>query len=292
MRDLASLVRYASRPPVLCDASPPRGGEPGAWADAVARAGADAYLAASNPGRNPRADAVTAAGALARATGLPTGAVVNTRDMNRIALQAHLLGASLAGVGSVVALAGDGLTERERAVGVSSVRDVRVEGLLEDVAALNAGRDYLGRALDAPLGLCAGAAVDTNRDPADEARRAAAKVAAGAAFLITQPLAGPSARERFLAAYLAHTGDPVPVPVYWGVQVVRADGVDYGGVPPALRARVEAGADGERIAIETAVGLLEAGAEALFLLPPVARGGGRDYAAMARVLAGVRGWRG
>ncbi len=289
MRDLAALVRSATRPPVLCDASPPRGGAPEAWADAVAAAGADAYLAASNPGRNPRADAVTAAGALARATGVPTGAVVNTRDMNRIALQAHLLGAGLAGVGSVVALAGDGLGERERAARVTRVRDVRVEGLLEDVAALNAGRDYLGRALDAPLGLCAGAAVDTNRDPADEAIRAAAKVAAGAAFLITQPLSGADARERFLEAHAAHTGGALAVPVYWGVQVVRSGGVDYGGVPAALRARVEAGEDGERIAIETAIALAKAGAEALFLLPPVARGGGRDYAAVARVLVGVRG---
>jgi 5,10-methylenetetrahydrofolate reductase len=289
MLNLATLPGASFHPPVLCDASPPRGGSPDAWADAVATAGADAYLAASNPGRNPRADAVTAAGALARATGVPTGAVVNTRDMNRIALQAHMLGAGLAGVGSVVALAGDGLGERERAAGVTRVRDVRVEGLLEDVGALNAGRDYLGRALDAPLGLCAGAAVDTNRDPADEAVRAVAKVAAGAAFLITQPLSGADARERFLEAHAAHTGGALAVPVYWGVQVVRSGGVDYGGVPAALRARVEAGEDGERIAIETAIALLEAGAEALFLLPPVARGGGRDYAAVARVLAGVRG---
>ena len=282
-------ARYgdASRPPlVMCDFTPPRSGDPGAL-DRLKGVNADYFCAAYNPGKLVRADSVAAAVAVQERTGVAAVFNLATRDMNKIALESRLLGAQMLGLDNVIVMAGDDLAARELDLGVASVRDYSATGFIAAVRELNEGRDYRGADLQAPTDFCVGATLDLARDLEAEAALTRRKAEAGAHYFITQPIYGPDEREHFLALYEETAGAPLDVPVLWGVQVLDKDGVVFGNVPAALRAELEAGRDGADAAAELLTALVEAGVRGFYLIPPILRGGRRDYEAAQRVLAGV-----
>ena len=232
---------HADGPVVICDCSPPRSGDP-AFVDRLADVPADFISVAYSPGRLPRADSIAVAHLIQRRTGRRAVFSLAPRDMNTIALQSQLLGATMLGLENAVLLGGDDLSDRERSLGVRQVRDLTTTALIASAAAMNAGLDYRGAALQAPAALCVGGTLDPAGASAREARLAAAKVRAGARFLITQPVHAAGQREAFLAAYASAVGEPLPVPVFWGVQVLSGDGPVFGDVPAGVRADLERGA--------------------------------------------------
>ena len=149
------------------------------------------------------------------------------------------------------------------------------------------GLDYRGAALQAPTDFCVGATLDLARDLEAEAALTKRKADAGAHYFITQPIYAPDERERFLALYEETAGEPLAVPVLWGVQVLDKDGVIFGSVPAELRAQLEAGRDGTEAAAELLTALVEAGVRGFYLIPPILKGGRRDYEAAQRVLAAI-----
>ena len=205
-----------------------------------------------------------------------------TRDMNRLALQSLLLGAQGLGLENVIVVAGDPFGPTD--YGAVAVADFLPTELIAGITELNAGMDYRGRALRAPTDFCVGATVDLGRGIEDGARLAARKVAAGAQFLITQPVFDPVDVERFDDARGRSGGDFARTPVYYGVGLMETDGISFANVPRKVRDDLAAGRSGVEIALENWEALRVGGARDCYLVPPIRRGGARNYQAARQFL--------
>ena len=107
---------------------------------------------------------------------------VTCRDRNRLALQSDLLGAYALGVRNIVCMTGDP-PEAGDHPDTKPVFDLEVLGLLEAVAALQAGQDLGGHPLTGTPTFCVGAVVNPGApDRQKELRRMEDKVARGAQF--------------------------------------------------------------------------------------------------------------
>jgi homocysteine S-methyltransferase len=190
---------------------------------------------------------------------------------------------------NVVIVGGDDLTEREQQYAVKQVRDFTSTGLIAATADMNRGMDYRGANLQAPTRLCIGGAIDLGKPFESEARLAVSKVEAGAEFLITQPIYSPAERRHFLELFESVAGRPLDVPVFWGLQVLTGDGLVFGDVPTAFRRQLESGTPGTYIATQVLTQLVADGVDGVYLVPPIMRGGARDYDAAAQVLRATFG---
>ncbi len=121
------------------------------------------------------------------------------RDRNVLALKSDLLGAAAAGIDGVVALTGDKVAPGSHAE-ARSVHDVNVFGLLRIIGELNRGDTGEGKlALKKKPALTVGAVANPNRqDQERELELLARKAAAGAQFIITQPVFDLEKADRFL----------------------------------------------------------------------------------------------
>lgn len=286
MATVTEVYEAASGLVVLCDCTPPRSPDPAAL-DALGAVGADFACVAYNPGKLPRADSAAAAHAIKSRTGTDVVFNLGTRDMNKVAVQSRLLGAQMLGLENVVVLQGDPFTPEE-AERVKPVNDYTPTGLIASIAAMNEGLDYRGSRLRGATSLCIGATFDLARDLDREVALTHRKVTAGAHFLIAQPVYDTALRSRFLESYEALTGGPPEVPVFWGLQALDKDGIVLGDVPAAMRAELDGGRPGVDIAVELLHAFVENAIRGVYLVPPILRGGARDYEAARRVLAAVR----
>ncbi len=260
------------RPAFICDYSPPRSGRP---EDVPAPPeSADFISAAYNPGRAVRMNAVATAAVLRDRHGADPIFTLATRDMNRLALESLLLGAQALGLENVIVVAGDTFGSRDTA---AAVYDYRPTELIAAIANLNSGADHRGSNLRTPTDFCIGATVDLGRGIEQEANLAARKVAAGAHFLITQPVFDPDDVERFAEAYTTAAGATLSVPVFYGVGLMEADGVSFASVPQWISDDLAAGRSGVDIALQIWESLLAAGATDCYLVPPIRRSGARNY---------------
>lgn len=271
------------RPVVLCDFSPPRNADP-EFVDRVADVPADFISVAYNPGRLARADSSSVAHVIQQRLGREAVFTLSPRDMNKIALQSQLLGASMIGLQNVILLGGDNLTERETLQGVRQVRDLTPTALISAVRAMNAGADYRGAPLQGTTDFCIGAAIDLEKDFEHEARLAGYKVRAGADFLLTQPIYSIEDRARFLELYEMNADGPLRLPVFWGIQILSGNGLTFGNVPKKVRVDLERGRSGTDVATDMLAAFYAAGVRGVYLVPPIMKGGSRDYDAAALVL--------
>ncbi len=286
MAKVTEVYAASSGPVVLCDCTPPRSADPAAL-DAVGAVGADFACVAYNPGKLPRADSVAAALAIKGRTGTDVVFNLATRDMNKIAVQSRLLGAQMLGLENVVVLQGDRFSPEE-AERVKAVNDFTPTALIASTAAMNDGLDYRGSRLRGATALCIGASFDLARDLDREVALTQRKVEAGAHFLIAQPIYDLGVRHAFLDAYERSAGAPLDLPVFWGLQVLDKDGIVLGNVPPKMRQQLDEGRPGVDIAIELLRQFVEDGVRGVYLVPPILRGGARDYEAARQVLASQR----
>lgn len=137
---------------------------------------------------------------------------ITTRDRNRIALQADLLGAAALGVENVVFMGGDPPATGDHP-DAKPVFDVYSSIMLEAAASMQAGRDMAGNALSGAPHFCAGAVVNPGAADLDaEIERMGEKVDAGARFFQSQAIYEPAAFERF-----ARAAERFEVPVLAGI---------------------------------------------------------------------------
>ena len=269
----------------ICDYSPPRSG---LLSDiSPPPTGADFLLVNANPGRSVRADSAMLAAVLKQQTGREVIFALLTRDMNRLALQSHLLGAQLLGLENVVVARGDsfGASDSER---VSSVGDYRPTELIEAIRSMNLGRDFRERPLAAHTNFCVGGTLDVSLDLDRQLRLSARKIEAGAEFLVTQPIFDSRARDDFEEQWLEPTGYPCPAAVYWGLQMLERGSVSFGAVPAKTLGELERGRSGVEIALELYEEMKASGISHIYLLPAIRRGGERAYAAAQEFLEEVR----
>ena len=266
---------------IICDFSPPRSGDPGVVDQA--QIDADFISVAYNPGRAVRTNSAMLAAAIQR-SGKDTVFTLATRDMNKLALQSQLLGAQILGVRNVVVVQGDPFNERDRER-VASVNDYQPTGLIAAIAQMNQGLDFREGKLRTPADICIGATVDLDRGIEEEAQLAVRKVRAGAEFLITQPVFNVDHVARYRESYAYHAGKAGTLPIYFGLQILEQDGVLFSSVPESVRTELEGGRSGVDIALELYQKFQEARLNNIYLMPPIKRGGARNYEAAKEFLS-------
>lgn len=276
-------------PVVICDFSPPRGADPG-LADHARGLATDFISVAYSPGKSTRINPVIMAHWLKQQTGKEVVFTLATRDMNKVALQGLLLGAHLLGLENVIVVKGDDFSPRELA-SVKDVNDFKPTGLLKSIQELNHGTDYRGQKLRTSTDFCAGATIDLGRGIDREVTLTRRKVEAGAQFFITQPVFDPAQAREFLDRYATLYGQPLPAPVFFGVQVMARDGIIFSSVPQWAARDLERGRPGQDIALQLLHQFTQKGFNAIYLVPPILRGGARDYAAAQAVLESFRAGR-
>ncbi|MGH2585340.1 MAG: methylenetetrahydrofolate reductase [Dehalococcoidia bacterium] len=281
--DLCADARRDGRVLVACDVSPPRGATIEALAE-IAAMPADLYCVAYAPGRAVRLDSLAMAVVLRATTGRGTTFNLATRDMNKLALQNHLLGAEALGQPNVVIVRGDELTTRDQGL-FKAVHDYTPSALVAATAAMNEGKDFRGNALRSPARLCGGATMDLARGAEDEARLAGRKVRAGARFFLTQPIYSPEEAEHLMETYRSVNDDNLTVPVFWGFPVLAAESITFGEPPERWRSELAAGRPSADLAAEELQRFTAAGLTTLYVMAPILRGGARDYTAAATALS-------
>ncbi|NQW22010.1 MAG: methylenetetrahydrofolate reductase [SAR202 cluster bacterium] len=275
-----SCFEATGRTSFICDFSPPRSGD----ANVVAQAQIDADFisVAYNPGRAARANSAMLAAAIQR-SGKNTVFTLATRDMNKLAVQSQLLGAQMLGVDNVVVVQGDPFNEREQSL-VATVNDYQPTGLIAAIAQMNQGLDFRDAKLRTATDFCIGATVDLGRGIEEEAQLAVRKVRAGAEFLMTQPIFNVDHVARYRESYAYHAGKAGTLPIYFGLQILQQDGVLFSSVPDSVRSELEGGRSGVDIALELYQKFQEARFNNIYLMPPIKRGGARNYEAAKEFL--------
>ena len=274
----------------ICDFSPPRAGDAAILRQAAIDA--DFISVAYNPGRAVRVNSAMLAAAVKQQVGKEVSFTLATRDMNKVALQSQLLGAQLLGLENVIVVQGDPFTPRDLER-VKPAADVTPTGLIAAITGMNQGLDFRESQLRAPTDFCIGATLDLSRGIKKEAGLAGRKARAGAQFFITQPIFDVADADRFQQAYQDAYQDAygeaweedLRLPVFFGLQILEADGIIFSSVPQEVRDQLAEGRSGVEIALELYQQFQETGLHNIYLVPPIRRGGARNYGAAREVLA-------
>ena len=113
---------------------------------------------------------------------------MTSRDKNRIAIQASMLGAAALGIDNLVFMGGDPPKNGDHP-DAKPVFDLFASQLLDAARALNSGLDLMGNRLNAPTNFFVGAVVNPGaRDRQSEIDNAHRKIDAGATFFQTQAI--------------------------------------------------------------------------------------------------------
>ena len=270
----------------ICDFSPPRSSSSDSL-EPARHIAADFISVAYNPGRSVRVNSAFAAYSIKDNTGKDVLFTLATRDMNKLASQSLLLGAALLDLDNVMVLRGDDFIDRELEV-VKEVHDFRPTDLLASIVWLNQGIDYKGLKLRSPTNFCVGASIDLGHDIQRETALTRRKVEAGAQFFLLQALFEPSILQGFLAEYSTRYRDEIAAPIFCGVQVMTQDSLTFGDIPQWVTDDLGKGRAGEDIAVQVINDFVDNGFRSIYLIPPVLRGGRRDYEAAQRVLESFR----
>ncbi|TGU74048.1 bifunctional homocysteine S-methyltransferase/methylenetetrahydrofolate reductase [Geomonas terrae] len=185
------LDAWGVEPVITVELDPPKGLDCErvlAGSRALKAAGAHAINLAENPLARVRMGNLALAATIRREVGIEVIAHVTCRDRNLIGMQSDLMGASLLGVTSILAVTGDPASLGDEA-GASSVFDLNSFTLLKLLSDLNRGVNALGNPIGAGTGFTLGAAFNPNTQRMDvQVGRLEKKVANGARFVQTQPI--------------------------------------------------------------------------------------------------------
>ena len=189
-----------------------------AAAQTLRDAGATAIDVADSPMAKMRMSAWAACRLVHEQVGIETVLHFPTRGRNVLRLQGDLLGAHALGIRNLFVCVGDPVTIGDYPHGSNDV-DVTATGLLQLITEqFNAGVDRAGSSIGEATSFFAGAAVSpAAADLEREVRLLAKKVAAGARFVLTQPMYGVAPVRTLREAYERQTGVPLALPVIAGV---------------------------------------------------------------------------
>ncbi len=185
------LADWGKRTVITVELDPPRGLDCSRVLEGcrvLREAGADAINLAENPLSRVRMGNIALAELVQREVGIEVIVHITCRDRNLIGLQSDLMGASLLGIRSILAVTGDpaGMGGEPGASSVFDLNSIGLIGLLRD---LNVGLNGAGNPIDRGTGFTIGAAFNPNVQKMEvQVARLEKKVAAGARFVQTQPL--------------------------------------------------------------------------------------------------------
>lgn len=192
----------AAAPALWLEVSPPRGINPGPLLRRLAAlvGRVDAINLTDNALGNVKMSGLVFAAAIKGRLKIPVVLNLSCRDRNRFALKSDLLGAAALGIDAIVALSGDKIPPGADGVAIAS-HDLDACRLLAMIADLNRGDTGEGRPPLARIpSILAGAVANPNRKNIErEFDLLARKAAAGARFVITQPVFDADTGRRFIA---------------------------------------------------------------------------------------------
>jgi methionine synthase / methylenetetrahydrofolate reductase (NADH) len=239
------LDGWGSRKIITVELDPPKGLDCSkiiAGCRCLKEAGADAINLAENPLARPRMGNIALGSLIQREVGIEVIVHITGRDRNLIGMQSDLMGASLLGIRSILAVTGDPATMGDHA-GATSVFDLHSVTLIKLLSDMNSGVNALGNPIGAGTGFTIGAAFNPNTQNMNvQAERLRKKVANGARFVQSQPIYDPAI---FFAA-LEATRD-CTIPFLPGIMpLVSERNAEYLNnevpgitVPDAVRARMK-----------------------------------------------------
>jgi methylenetetrahydrofolate reductase (NADPH) len=174
---------------ILAEVSPPKGADPVAMRALAGRFAGKVHALGITDNRDGVCMSALAAASLAASEGVEPILHVATRDRNRIALVSDCLGAQALGIRNLLCTTGTHQTLGP-ARAARNVFDIDSIILLRTYASLAADASIVGEgSLNGTAPLCLGAVASPHVDPLElEVMREAKKIAAGAQFLITQPI--------------------------------------------------------------------------------------------------------
>jgi homocysteine S-methyltransferase len=188
------LEAWGKRKVITVELDPPKGMDCSKILEGCRRlkaAGADAINLAENPLARPRMGNIALGSLIQREVGIEVIIHVTGRDRNLIGMQSDLMGASLLGLRSVLAVTGDPATMGDHA-GAKSVFDLHSFTLIKLLSDLNRGVNAIGNPIGCGTGFTIGAAFNPNtKNTALQAERLRKKAANGAVFAQSQPIYDP-----------------------------------------------------------------------------------------------------
>ena len=256
------LAAWGKRPVITVELDPPKGLDCSkllSGAAALKAAGADAINLAENPLARVRMGNIALARIIQEQIGIEVIPHITCRDRNLLGLQSDLMGASLLGIGSILAVTGDPARLGDQS-GASSVFDLNSFGLIKLLADLNSGVNGLGQSISGGTGFKIGCAFNPNTPRLEvQVARLEKKVAAGAQFAQTQPV-----YDAALAIATAESTAHLGIPVLLGIMPLTGErNCEYLHnevpgivIPDGIRARMrgkeksEGAVEGIRIALE------------------------------------------
>ena len=204
---------------VSVEMSPPKGIKATRMLQAasqMAELGADAVNITDNAMAKVRMGSMGCAMLIQKEVGVETIIHYTSRDRNLMALQSDLLGAHANDIRNVLALTGDP-PRMGSYPGASGIWDVDSVGMVELLSRLNRGVDWSENSIGTPANFNIGAAFNpTATDLPTEIERLRKKLAAGAQFIMTQPVFDPI----LLTDTLAQVGQ-IEVPIVAGIMLLH-----------------------------------------------------------------------
>jgi homocysteine S-methyltransferase len=195
------LADWGKRPIVTVEVDPPRGIDCTKVLEGcrmLKEAGADAVSIAENPLARVRMGNIALGSLIQRETGMEVIVHVTCRDRNLLGLQSDLMGASLLGIRSVLAVTGDPASLGEQA-DATSVYDLNSFGLIKLLKNLNSGISGTGGSIGRGAGFTIGGAFNPNTPRMEhQIERLRKKIASGMHFVQTQPLYDIAVLDRML----------------------------------------------------------------------------------------------
>lgn len=201
---------------VSVELDPPKGLNPTKILEGAAllhKAGVDCINIADSPMARVRMGCMAMARLIQDHLGIETIIHLTTRDRNLMALQSELLGAHALGIRNVLALTGDPVRVGDYP-NTTGVWDVDSSGLIQILRGMNEGHDAAGSSIGAHASFHIGCALNlnmTDEETEHEIEKYQRKLAAGAHYIMTQPIYEIAPLERFLR----RVGTP-PIPILLG----------------------------------------------------------------------------
>ena len=166
MGKVTDILNNSNEPVTICDFSPPKGSDPLLQCNA-ASLDATFLSTAYSPGQSVRVDPAMLAYTIRKLTQKEVIFTLATRDMNKLAIQNHLLGANLLGLENVLIVGGDAFSKINLA-SIKSVKDFTTTQLIAATKSMNLGQDYSGRKLLTSTNFCVGATINLGNNIQEE----------------------------------------------------------------------------------------------------------------------------
>jgi len=266
----------------ICDFSPPKGVDFSELQKALSLH-ADFISVAYNPGKSVRIDSLECAYWIKQNSISDVIFSVSSRDMNKLAIQSHLLGAQLLGLENLVIFQGDIFNPREL-LNVKPVMDYKATELIHAATMMNNKLDYIGTTLTNPTNFCIGSTLDLNKDLNNEIHLVNKKIESGAEYFLLQPIFSIEILHQFLETYNQIFQTTLDTPLCLGVQILNPLTKSFGHIPIKIRRELELGKSPVSIAYEFIEKAILNKFNCIYLLPAILPTGDRDYDAASTII--------